>query len=119
MKLLNVCAAMFFGAGLLFAVSAVAAPFDGTWKVSRTGQGCKPKGVIKIRINNGTVSGSYRGASGKHIVSGGISSNGAFKFNARSPRDVVTFRGRIKGKKGKGSWSVRGRSCKGSLKIKK
>lgn len=119
MKLLKVCAVAVFIIGVGSAASSMAAPFDGTWKVSRTGQGCKPKGVIKIRINNGTVSGSYRGASGKHIVSGGISHNGSFKFNARSPRDVVTFRGRIKGKKGKGSWSVRGRSCKGSLKIRK
>jgi len=119
MKSLKFLVAMIFTAGLFFAASANAAPFDGTWKVSRTGQGCKPKGVIKVRISNGAVSGSYRGASGKHVVSGGISNNGAFKFTARSPRDVVSFRGKIKGKKGKGTWSVRGRSCGGSLKIRK
>ncbi len=96
-----------------------AGDFDGRWKVSRTGKGCKPKGVIKVRISEDKFSGSYVGGTGKHIISGTIKDSGSFKFIAKSPKDNVHFKGKISGSKGSGSWNVAGRNCGGSLKIYK
>ena len=102
----------------LFTSSAVfAGSYDGTWKVRRTGVNCTPTGLITVRIKKNAFSGSYIGGSGKHIVSGAISASGNFKFEAKSPRDRVVFQGQISADKGEGRWSVRGRSCGGSLKI--
>lgn len=95
---------------------AMAANLDGTWKVSRTGYGCTPTGIIRIHVKRGKVSGSYRGGTGKHILSGKVASSGSFSFRGRS-RETVLFRGKISGAKGRGTWNVRGRDCGGKLRI--
>lgn len=105
------------GAILFSPESTLAKSFDGKWKVSRTGEGCKPKGLISVKIKDNEFSGSYRGGSGKHIISGAISKTGKFKFLAKSKRDNVIFTGSIKDDAGSGRWSVKGRACGGTLKI--
>ncbi|MCC2111359.1 MAG: hypothetical protein KDJ16_04930 [Hyphomicrobiales bacterium] len=106
-------------AATLICVPAIAdaAAFDGTWKVSRTSDNCRPKSPIKVTIADRKISGSYWGASGKHQVTGTISADGRFTFTARSPRDDVVFKGTIKGSRGQGSWNVRNGHCNGALTI--
>jgi len=96
---------------------AIAAPFDGSWTVIRTGIGCTPKREISVRFKRGKASGSYRGGTGWHRISGSISPRGSFKFTAKSGSDTVVFQGRVKGRSGTGSWYVSGRSCRGDLTI--
>jgi len=96
---------------------AHAASFNGAWKVSRVGYGCTPTGLITVNFKKGKITGSYRGGSGRHIAKGTIASSGQFRFDARSPRDIVVFKGKIAGKSGTGTWYVSGRSCRGTLKI--
>jgi hypothetical protein len=96
---------------------ALAGSYDGSWKVSRTSSNCRPKSVISIRVKRGKISGSYVGGSGRHKISGSVSSNGSFRFSAQSLRDRVNFKGKISGKAGKGRWNVSGKPCNGSLRV--
>jgi hypothetical protein len=102
---------------ILDAAPVFAANFDGVWKVRRTGVGCKPKGVIKVQITDGTISGQYTGGSGVHLINGAINNAGAFTFNGQSPRDLVKFQGQIADKKGKGTWNIDGRKCGRKLRM--
>ena len=107
------------GLAIVTANPVLAASYNGTWSVIRSGRGCTPKRYISVRIKGKRISGSYYGGSGRHNISGSISSNGSFRFTARSSRDRVSFSGKIRGKSGRGSWRVAGRSCGGSLSIRK
>lgn len=110
------CAAMLVSIVPTGAFAQVA--FDGSWTVSRTGIGCTPTGSISVQFAGGRISGSYVGATGRHVVSGTVRANGSFNFTGRSS-ETVRFSGRIAGSSGSGSWSVDGRDCRGSLTIRK
>ena len=98
---------------------AFASAYDGTWKISRTGIGCTPKSLIRVKIDQNRISGSYRGGTGKHTISGKVTSSGNFSFQAKSPSDLVIFSGAISEKSGTGKWNVKGRNCGGTLRIRK
>jgi hypothetical protein len=112
----RVLAALSAGLVLGFgAVSAVANPFDGQWRVERSSTECPEKGKgFSIRVVNGAIGGPRPGR---------VEADGSFTMAFQNNRKHYYYRGKLGVRAGQGTWDRKmfnGRSdCGGALTLRK
>jgi hypothetical protein len=87
--------------------------FDGSWTITRVGQGCLTGRVASFSV----------GIAG-HTVAGGrgsVSRTGAFKFQGRSKKTgrAMHFTGTLAGNSGRGTFYTEGGACMGTFSAKR
>jgi polyisoprenoid-binding protein YceI len=97
------------------ATSAYAGPFDGNWTVDSASNRADCGGnKNEISVVDGKVSGHFQGRNRTYVARGKISDEGKVKIELDG--GYVTFKGKVEGDAGSGTWHAVGH-CRGSFSL--